>query len=82
MSSSFSRSTTIKTRFNVQQPKVSTKNDTLFLLTSSKVLVAKSFYVHAALKYVIYQHNRRIDNSNNNNDNNNNDNDNNDNNNK
>ena len=39
--------------------------------------MAKSFYVHRALKYVIHQHNRKIDN-NNNNDNSNNDNDNND----
>ena len=81
MSSSFSRSTTIKTRFNVQQPKVSAKNYTLFLLTLSKVLMVKSFYVHRALKYVIRQHNRRTDNNNNDNNNNNNDNDNNDNNN-
>ena len=36
--------------------------------------MAKSFYVHTSLKYVIYQHNRRIDNNNNNNDNDNNDN--------
>ena len=43
--------------------------------------MTKSFYVHTALKYVIHQHNRRIDKSNNNNNNNNNDNDNNDNNN-
>ena len=43
--------------------------------------MAESFYVHRALKYVIYQHNRRIDNNNNNNKNNNNDSDNNDNNN-
>ena len=75
MSRPVSRSTTIKTRFNVQQPKVSAKNYTLFLLTLSKVLMAKSFYVHRALKYVIHQHNRRIDNNNNNNNNNNNDND-------
>ena len=37
--------------------------------------MAKSFYVHRALKYVIHQHNRRIDkNDNINNNNNNNDN--------
>ena len=39
--------------------------------------MAEGFYVHRALKYVIHQHNRRIDNNNNNNNNNNNDNDNN-----
>ena len=39
--------------------------------------MAGSYYVHRALKYVIHQHNRSIDNNNNNNDNNNNDNDNN-----
>ena len=44
--------------------------------------MAKSFYVHRALKYVIHQRNRRIGNNNNDNNNsNNNDNDNNDNNN-
>ena len=46
--------------------------------------MAGSFYVHRALKYVIHQHNRSIDNNNNDNNNdnhNNNDNDNNDNNN-
>ena len=43
--------------------------------------MAESFYVHRALKYVIHQDNRRIDNNNNNNKNNNNDSDNNDNNN-
>ena len=43
--------------------------------------MAKSFYVHRELTYVIHQHNRGINNDNNNNNNNNNDNDNNDNNN-
>ena len=43
--------------------------------------MAKSVYVQRALKYVIHQHNRRIDNNNNINNNNNNNNDNNDNNN-
>ena len=38
--------------------------------------MAKSFYVHRALKYIIHQQNRKIDSNNNNNNNNNNHNDN------
>ena len=73
----FSRSTTIKNRFNVHQPKVGTKKYPLFLQTLSKVRrLAGGFNVHRAWLYVIHQHSRRIDSNNDSNNNNNNKNDN------